>query len=93
MHDYHDGLPGFSTDQIMHDGCGECEARAKETAGGLAHLDKVNVARAWQRAAAWNAGEVWNISRAEVPLLNALWVVQVKLENFGNPIGILPGGF
>lgn len=91
MHDYH-GEPGYSPNQILHDGCGECEARALSAAGGLSYLDKTNVARAWVRAAQWNRGELTDIAHAEIPLLNTLWAVQVQLENFGVPIGQLPRG-
>ena len=90
MHSYHEGLPGYSPTQILHDGCEECEARSRETAGGVARLDKWNFARAWARAAEWNNGGLPDLARAEMPLLNALWAVQVQLENFGVPIGLVP---
>jgi hypothetical protein len=90
MHDYHEGLTGYSPDQILHDGCSECEARSKETAGGLIHLDRSNIARAWARAALWNRSGLSDISRCEIPLLSALWVVQLKLEQYGVPIGQVP---
>lgn len=90
MHSYHEGLPGFSAAQILHDGCGECEARAKEPAGGLGRLDSVNFARAWVRAAEWNRNFVLDMAVAEIPLLSALWAVQLKLESCGFPIGQVP---
>lgn len=92
MHSYHEGLTGFSPAQILHDGCPECEHRATQTAGGLAYLDKTNVARAWARAAVWNGGGLADVSMAEMPLLNTLWAVQVQLENFGIRIGAMPIG-
>jgi hypothetical protein len=92
MHDYHDGLPGFSEGQILHDGCGECEGRAKSVDGGLCHLDRLNFVRAWARATKWNQGGLSDLARAEIPLLSILWEVQLKLEYYGVPIGQLPVG-
>jgi hypothetical protein len=28
-HNFHEGLPGYGEAQILHDGCAECEARAR----------------------------------------------------------------
>lgn len=92
MHAYHDGLPGYSPNQILHDGCSECEIRSEQTAGGLTYLDRTNVAKAWARAAEWNQNGLPDIARAEVKLLNTLWVVQCQLENFGCPVGVIPVG-
>jgi hypothetical protein len=89
-HDYHDALPGFDPAQILHDGCGECEYRAGLAEHGIAHLDRGNFARAWSRAADWNQVGLPGISAAEVPMLKALWAVQVQLERWGLPIGVLP---
>lgn len=89
-HDYHDRLPGYSPAQILHDGCGECEARSKELARGLLHLDPDNFARAWERAAQWQRNGCPDLSHAEMPLLSILWAVQVKLEPRGVPVGVLP---
>ncbi len=91
MHDYHEGLPGFSEAQILHDGCGECEARAQNRNHGIANLDKHNFARAWHRAAQWNTDGLRDLAKAEIPMLDVLWAVQVKLENYGVPIGMVPG--
>ncbi len=92
-HDYHEGLPQFSEEQILHDGCGECEERGKRVWVGIAHLDQRNFARAWQRAAAWNKGGLPDISVAESDVLRTLWAVQLKLEPRGITIGEVPGGF
>ncbi len=92
MHDYHEGLPGWSEAQILHDGCGECEARAQSRNHGIANLDKWNFARAWQRAAQWNTDGLPDLAKAEVPMLDVLWAVQCKLENYGVPIGTVPRG-
>ena len=34
-HDYHEGRPSYSAQQILHDGCGECEARGKDPDRGV----------------------------------------------------------
>lgn len=91
-HDYHEGLPTYSDVQILHDGCAECEARAFREDHGISSLDQQNFARAWQRAAAWNTGGVPAVAAAEVPLLRALWAVQLQLERRGIPIGEVPRG-
>ena len=90
MHDYHEGLPGFSEAQILHDGCGECEARSKYPDGGLAHLDRLNFANAWMRAARWNRSGLSDLAKAEIPLLSILWSVQIQLERLGFTIGQVP---
>ena len=91
-HDYHDALPGYNDEQILHDGCAECEARSTSRNHGIAHLDPSNFVHAWRRAAEWNQGELDNstISQAEMPLLDVLWAVQVKLEGHGLRVGFLP---
>jgi len=92
VHDYHESLPGYDPEQILHDGCGECEARAKSRNHGLATLDQQNFARAWARAAEWNQQGLRNVSAAEVPILDVLWAVQCQLEQHGVPVGVLPNG-
>lgn len=91
-HDYHDALPGYDEAQILHDGCAECEARSASRNHGIAHLDHWRFARAWRRASDWNQGSLDNstISAAEVPMLDVLWAVQVKLETHGLRAGFLP---
>lgn len=90
MHDIHENLPGYHDDQILHDGCGECEDRGRSRNLGIAHLDKYRFARAWARAAEWNRAGLGNVTKAEVPMLDALWAVQCQLENYGVPIGRVP---
>jgi hypothetical protein len=94
MHDYHEGLPGFSPNQILHDGCGECQARAETAGHGLEQLSSSNFRRAWQRAYEWNrmGGGVDDLAHAELPLLRMLWLIQVHLERQGVPLGTLPTG-
>jgi hypothetical protein len=89
-HIYHEDLPGYHPDQILHDGCPECEYRASRGSHGLTELDTESFARAWKRAAQWNQGGLDNVALAERSLLSALWAVQVQLERLGVPIGTLP---
>jgi hypothetical protein len=93
-HDYHQALPGYSPAQILHDGCGECEIRGRSVSLAIASMDKGRFALAWRRAADWNltVGAVSDVSKAERPLLEALWAIQLRLENYGVPIGVLPVG-
>lgn len=90
MHDYHEVLPGYDPAQILHDGCVECEARAESRDCGISSLDHGNFERAWQRAAEWNTRGLANIASAEVPMLDALWAVQCKLQVYGISVGVLP---
>jgi hypothetical protein len=92
VHDYHEGLPGFSEAQIWHDGCAECETRGKDLSRGIGSMDRGRFALAWRRAADWNTStSVRDVSQAERPLLEVLWSIQIKLESVcGLPIGELP---
>jgi hypothetical protein len=94
VHSYHDGLPGFSEAQILHDGCDECERRGKDVSTALASMDRGRFAAAWKRAADWNTTtDVRDVSQAERDLLHVLWSIQIKLETIcGLPIGGLPRG-
>jgi hypothetical protein len=91
-HDYHGGLPGYSAAQILHDGCGECEARGEHAWDAIARLDHGSFNRAWERAAAWNKTGLPDISGAEANVLRTLWTVQLQLERRGVPIGTVPHG-
>jgi hypothetical protein len=91
-HDYHEGLPGFSEAQILHDGCGECELRGRDLSLSIGSMDRGRFALAWRRAADWNrTTDIRDVSQAERPLLEALWAIQVRMETTcGLPIGTLP---
>lgn len=94
VHDYHEGLPGYSPEQILHDGCLECEERGKRDDHGIGSLDSRRFAAAWKRAADWNrTTDIRDVSQAERPLLNTLWSIQLRLEPRGVPIGEVPSGF
>jgi hypothetical protein len=91
-HDHHPSLPGYSPDQILVDGCAECEHRSERCDHGLDNLDMGNFELAWRRAARRGQIGLSDASRAEAPLLNALWSVQVQLGRRGVPIGHIPSG-
>jgi len=90
VHAYHEGQPGYSPAQILHDGCLECAERGVGISLGIASLDPANFARAWSRTAAWHREGVYDVSDAESGLLRVLWSVQLQLERLGWPIGELP---
>lgn len=86
MHDHHESLPGYSPNQILHDGCAECEARGEDPELALANMDPSRFTRAWERASLWSKSkrdETGRISSAEAPLLRLLHAVQVHLDRAG----------
>jgi len=91
-HDYHDTLPGYSADALLHDGCAECEQRAGDTRSGhgIAMLDPQRFAHAWTRAAQYFREGLRDITTTEMPMLSALWAVQLQFERLGIPIGHIP---
>jgi hypothetical protein len=92
-HDYHDEMPGFSADQLMVDGCGECEYRSAQPGHGIAELDPQRFRSAWLRAAILHKRGLATVSRTERPLLDVLWQVQLQFERIsGVPIGAWPIG-
>jgi hypothetical protein len=93
MHDYHAGLSGYSEDQLLHDGCAECERRAASPGHGIFELDSLRFARAWMRAGERHKHGLRSASQAETPMLDALWAAQVQFERLGWPIGTLPRPF
>lgn len=89
-HDFHEAHPGYSEDQVLHDGCGECEYRGNAVWPAINYLDMDGFAKAWARAAEYERGGLADVSDAEVGLLRTLWAVQVQFERRGVPIGSLP---
>ncbi len=89
-HAYHDALPGYNSEQILHDGCEECEARGADPYLAITNLDIGRFAQAWARAAELNVNGLTNGSYAELPLLRVLLAVQVQFERIGFPLGFLP---
>lgn len=94
-HDYHDGLPGFHPDQILHDGCAECEERGADIALAIGNLDHKRFAAAWERASElYRSGGTLDrttLSAAEVPLLRVLWAIIVQFEGRGIQTTDIPG--
>jgi hypothetical protein len=94
MHGPHESLPGYHPDQLLVDGCDECEERGRHPNVAIAHLDEDRFERAWIRAAALERdllGDEDHVSHAEIGLLRVLWAVQCRLEPRGVPIGQCPG--
>jgi hypothetical protein len=91
-HDHHQSMPGYTPDQVLHRGCGECDARSREIGGGLDHLDSIRFELAWRRAAQWRGetGRLPDLDPAEVPMFEILFAVQRQLEKRGIPLGMLP---
>lgn len=107
-HDNHEDLPGYDARQIWKDGCEECEHRSRNLPSTVNSLDSDTFWRAWHRAKALNEshfgprGAAWEeyvlqvhgpMSRAERPLLDLLWSMQIAFERHINlPIGARPIG-
>ena len=89
-HDRHEGQPGYSPQQILHDHCRECEYRGDAVWPAINYLDMAAFANAWIRAVQYGRGELADVSAAEVALLRTLWAIQVQFERRGVPIGSLP---
>ena len=50
-HDYPEGAPNYSPDQVLKDGCQECTERSEHPWLGISHLDYTAFPAAWARAA------------------------------------------
>lgn len=95
-HANHASLPGFHHQQLLVDGCHECEDRGADGLTAILHLDGQRFREAWARAAAWQTdvpGIGQTISVSEAPMLRTLWTLQVMFERlYGVPLGELPPG-
>jgi hypothetical protein len=76
-HDFHERLPGFDPQQILVDGCRECEALSRRLDHGISSLDPDRFAAAWERAQQWQTKGLATISDAELPLLDTLHSVRL----------------
>jgi hypothetical protein len=90
VHDEHTHLEGYHEDQLLHDGCAECEWRGKDPAMAIQHLDPLRFAHAWRRACMMQLHGIPNCSKAERPMLDVFAATAVQLERRGLPIGVLP---
>jgi hypothetical protein len=86
VHDPHNA-PGSSPAQILHDGCLECSERSQRADRGIGSLDRTSFLAAWARAAQLELHGLDDPCRTEMPLLHALWAIQLKLQEFGWPLG------
>lgn len=82
-HNYHEALPGYHADQLLVDGCHECETRAKSADHGINNLDPVRFRQAWVRARLCQQRGLPNISNAELPMLNVLAAIDVQVRHSG----------
>jgi hypothetical protein len=78
VHAYHEGLPGYNPNAVLHDGCEECEGRAGIS--GLGYLDWRNSRRVVERAARWGREGLEDTNPTEVKLLRDVWTVLVWLQ-------------
>lgn len=83
-HSYHEGLQGFDARNLLHDGCTECEDRARRPLETLCNLDRGQFARAWAQMldAQWTGGKgaPAHVSRCDLRLAVDLYLVAVMLE-------------
>lgn len=79
-HDYHEALPGYDPDQLLVDGCAECEMRAGFADHGIGNLDPARFRHACIRARMWQRDGLANISDAELPMLTVLAAVEAQLD-------------
>ena len=89
-HDYHQGLPGYSDSQILHDGCTECETRGRAPYEAIARMSNHDFTRAWIRACEWKTSQIPDIAIAETATLRVIWSIVLQFERRGTPIGALP---
>lgn len=80
-HDYHEGQPNFSPNQILKDGCEECKQRSQCIELAIAHMDRFVFLRAWARAAQWAEHGLPDGSYAEMPVLRTIRTIQVHLQD------------
>jgi hypothetical protein len=77
-HVFHQDLPGYNPESVLHDGCAECERRSKQGMEGVLALDRDRQLRLWKG--------VFNLPRTsdcDARLQRELYVVAVFLEGAG----------
>ena len=81
-HVYHEALPGYSADDVLHDGCPECDARAADPRIGLSHLDDRNRIRMWAKMRAYHfqGGGVDPVSQNDLQVMGLMYTIAVFLE-------------
>lgn len=89
-HTYHEHLPGFDPRNIMHDGCPECEERAKDPATGIMKLDVQYVITLWARMMnlKWGGGYRmsvdWVVSECDHRLMTYMYRMAMFQERYCN---------
>lgn len=81
MHAYHEALPGYEPEQILHDGCPECKRRGANVEIALAYMDRPTFHRAWLRAKMFDSDGLTNVSNAETKLLQVLAQIRHQLSS------------
>lgn len=86
-HCYHPELEGYDPDSILHDGCEECDGRARRGVAGLLALDASNLELLWRRClnteySGENGGEEAGMYRShnERTLGHELYLIGVLLQ-------------
>lgn len=77
-HVYHEELPGYSAEQILHDGCPECEHRGKHPFDAVAHLDTTSFRRLLVRSGMFDNGKLDDVADCEVELLKITGIIVRK---------------
>ena len=80
MHKYHPSLPDYSSEQVLVDGCEECEYRAGRGVSALDYFDTETAKRAYDRAHKWNSEGLSDISAAEGKVFDKMLSVERFLE-------------
>jgi hypothetical protein len=79
-HVYHEGLPGYHPESILHDGCPECEERSRRGVDGVLALDRDRQLTLWRSAFGPYVGPP---SSCDGRLRRELTAVAVFLEGAG----------
>lgn len=87
MHTYHDNLPGFDANNVLHDGCDECEARAMNPMGvGIPHLDHNNRLKLWRDMIGYHFTadrDQRQFSACDRTLMDAMYLIAVFMQRAG----------
>jgi hypothetical protein len=89
-HTAHASCPYYDANQILVDGCAECEALATHPATVIGHMTKQEFEHAWERAVKYERLGLPTASYAEAPVLRIFWNIAVQLERRGIPLGYVP---
>lgn len=90
-HGPHESQPGYSPAQLLKDGCGECAARSASPWLAIQHMDTRTFERAWQRAVAFERGQLNDVCETEIPVLRIMWAVALQFERKGFSLTHAPG--